>query len=387
MALTTYESHEAGNTSTEIDNGFWWFQGFTAESDHSFSQLQIKVARDAGFSEDVDFNLYASDGSHEPTGAVLSQGTMSATDIPVGTYPQADWVTITMTEASLTNGQEYCFVFYVPLTESNSFYYVNDSITEEGYYALSIDEGSSWFVDSDVTFTYRIDGEAGVSEVIYDQYDPGVYDDSVAYDGSDTYVAYGEITETSVDYEASKVKVHIKKDDALLDDSVALMVFEVDEDLALVTPLAAETITTSSIPTDEADWVEVTLDPTASIKKDKKTVISIVNTDPDSDIYVTKSNNGNDKGVKSEDAFSTGGEETGEDIVFQILGAQVAGWVYPGDGVATSYSPLSLSELVAFIDSDETDFNDNGKVVVLIGKTSAGKYQAVQVTASGALLV
>lgn len=42
---------------------------------------------------------------------------------------------------------------------------------------------------------------------------------------------------------------------------------------------------------------------------------------------------------------------------------------------------MTLAELKAFI--QDLGFNDNAKVVLLVGRTSAGKYQVVQVDDDG----
>lgn len=155
-----------GFTDTMADRDWvydanWFSQSFDVSSFPSFSinKIAIRTYR-IGLPDMVNFYLKEADGSGNPTGTILSSGTINASQIS----ESIEWVDVIMTPYTLDISKNYTYVVSVAtsLTVNNrlSMEYYLGNIYAGGIVSRSGDSGSSWTPDNTYDANFMIYGTA-----------------------------------------------------------------------------------------------------------------------------------------------------------------------------------------------------------------------------------
>jgi len=141
----------------------WGGQYWTTSEAYTIESVEFWCAKGVGDNVGtIEVELYAADGAHKPTGAILASGTIDDGDI--GDTTAYSWVSCTFTVPyALSNATEYCLAIHGDsLSASDILYGASD---DTGYAdaarLFSADGGSSWTVvtANDTLFrTYKAGG-------------------------------------------------------------------------------------------------------------------------------------------------------------------------------------------------------------------------------------
>ncbi|KKN55897.1 hypothetical protein LCGC14_0577880 [marine sediment metagenome] len=149
------------NASTD-----WAFQSFTTTQGYSLSRIDFWMAKNVGGSiGTLTVELYASDGSGEPTGGLLATGTIANAD--VGDTSSYSWVLCTLTSSyNLLPSTKYIIILRG--ASLNGANYIIWSYDDDGIGASdfaggdqgwSTDSGSNWSIDTTQDQLFRCYGD------------------------------------------------------------------------------------------------------------------------------------------------------------------------------------------------------------------------------------
>jgi len=159
--LQRYEYYYDDNDNAGFGGTIWIGQSFTPQVSHTLKEVRWKIRGDDSPAGNLNCYIYAADGSHKPTGPILSSGSIPCSDVLE--LQSAQVYSIPMTDVVLTAGQEYCMVLSAPYISNGHFDYRMDTSGEYdgGMWLYSSTSGSSWSTNSvrDMYF-----GEWGISD-------------------------------------------------------------------------------------------------------------------------------------------------------------------------------------------------------------------------------
>jgi hypothetical protein len=148
-----FEHFTSDDNNGNFGGSYWRGQTFTPAISHTLNLVKVKLSRYPGYTAigDVEFAIYATDGSGLPTGSAISTGSMPVIDIPTVGYFVYE---ITMDPVVVTAGTKYAIIFSAPSMEYGSMSYAakipsDDSDYAGGTLVGSTNSGTSWFETAD----------------------------------------------------------------------------------------------------------------------------------------------------------------------------------------------------------------------------------------------
>lgn len=120
---------------------YWHCQSFTTTSGYDVVAIGINILKTGTPSGNLNVYIYLEDGSDEPTGSILTSGSVVANNLSSG------WNIVSLTSYSLSNSTKYCIVVSVPDGDVDNCIELQGSVYSDyagGKGATSSDSGSTW---------------------------------------------------------------------------------------------------------------------------------------------------------------------------------------------------------------------------------------------------
>lgn len=151
----------------------WSGEYWTTSEAYTIESVEFWCAKGVGDNVGtIEVELYAADGTHKPTGAILASGTIDDGDVPESGSGW-EWVSCTFTVPyALSNATEYCLVIHGDSLSATEIFYgtSDDTGYADAARLWSADGGSSWTVATanDLLFrTYSQDAEGEITPYFY----------------------------------------------------------------------------------------------------------------------------------------------------------------------------------------------------------------------------
>jgi len=128
------------NDNYYLSSRYWDGQQFIATVPR-ITRAYIRLGNSSD--QNWTFEIYASNGSNQPTGPALSSITyLASTLVPQGQY---NWVSVPLNPATVTVGQKYMFIVRGDsITSSAGKVSITNGMYADGYYVYSSTYGASW---------------------------------------------------------------------------------------------------------------------------------------------------------------------------------------------------------------------------------------------------